>query len=331
LVFCKAEETEGINTVSSAGTDTQHTAPASQAVCGDCGAPLSGPFCSQCGERAIDRHSLTLSHFLKNNLLHELSHVDGKIFRTFRYLVFRPGFLSAEYFAGRRRRYVNPVRLLLTCLLVLALLSRTGSMTMSLGKLKLNLLPPGPPSADTIDETIAKLDVFGILNRLMEKESRSKDLKTPAAVEKFNHELKTYTTALSFCNVLLLSVFLAILYRRRRSLYVEHLVFSLHLASFVLLFSILPTPLFLVLVWLLKGSALKTAAGILAFLLMSVEMIYLYKALLRFYRPEIATSIRGWTRTAWMTRLAVMTMFVANSVFITLTYGAGAAIALWRL
>jgi hypothetical protein len=257
--------------------------------------------------------------------------VDGKIFRTFRYLVFRPGFLSVEYFAGRRRRYINPVRLLLTCLLVLAMLARTGSMTMSLGKLRLNLLPPRPPSADTIDETIAKLDVFGVLNSLLEKESRSKDLKSAAVVEKFNHELKTYTTALSFCNVLLLSGFLAILYRRRRPLYVEHLVFSLHLASFVLLFSILPTPLFLILVWLLKGSAIKIAAGILAFLLLLVEMIYLYKAILRFYRPEIAASIRGWTRTAWMTRLAVMAIFLANSVFITMTYEVGAAIALWRL
>jgi hypothetical protein len=313
------------------GTDTQHGAPAAQTVCADCGAPRYGPFCSQCGEHALDRHSLTLSHFLKHNVLHELSHVDGKIFRTFRYLVFRPGFLSAEYFAGRRRRYINPVRLLLTCLLVLALLGRTGSMTMSLGKLKLNLLPPGPPSAGTIDETIAKLDVFGILTSLMEKESRSKDLKTPAAVEKFNHELKTYATALSFCNVLLLSGLLAIVYRKRRSLYVEHLVFSLHLASFVLLFSILPTPLFWTLVVLIKGSALKIAAGILAFLLLSVEVIYLYKALLRFYRPEIGASIRGWNRTAWMTRLAVIAIFFANSVFITLTYGAGAAIALWRL
>jgi hypothetical protein len=314
--------------VSSLDTDTQHDA---QTVCADCGAPRYGPFCSQCGEHALDRHSLTLSHFLKHNVLHELSHVDGKIFRTFRYLVFRPGFLSVEYFAGRRRRYINPVRLLLTCLLVLALLGRTGSMTMSLGKLRLNLLPPGPPSAGTIDETVSKLDVFGILNHLMEKESRSKDLKSAAAVEKFNHELKTYATALSFCNVLLLSVFLAIVYRRRRSLYVEHLVFSLHLASFVLLFSILPTALFWILVLLLKGSALKIAGGILAFLLLSVEMIYLYKALLRFYRPEIAQSIRGWTMAAWATRLGVMAIFIANSVFITLTYGAGAAIALWRL
>lgn len=317
--------------MSSAGTDTGHTAPASQAVCGDCGAPLYGPFCSQCGERTIDRHSLTLSHFLKHNVLHELSHVDGKIFRTFRYLIFRPGFLSAEYFAGRRRRYVNPVRLLLTCLLVLALLPRTGSMTMTVRKLRLNLLPPGPPAADTIGETIAKLDVFGILNSLMEKESRSKDIKTPAAVEKFNHELKTYATALSFCNVLLLSGFLAIIYRRRRSLYVEHLVFSLHLASFVLLFSILPTPLFRILVALFKGSSLETAAGILAFLLLSVEMIYLYKALLRFYRPEFAQTTRWWAMPAWAARLAVVAIFLANSVFITLTYGAGAAIALWRL
>ncbi|HVG91697.1 MAG TPA: DUF3667 domain-containing protein [Alphaproteobacteria bacterium] len=317
--------------MSSAGTDAGHTAPGAQAVCGDCGAPLDGPYCSRCGEQAIDRHSLTLSHFLKHNVLHELSHVDGKIFRTFRYLIFRPGFLSAEYFAGRRRRYVNPVRLLLTCLLVLALVGRTGSMTMSLGKLKLNLLPPGPPSAETIDETIAKLDVFGILKSLVEKKSRSKDLKSAAAVEKFNHELKTYATALSFCNVLLLSAFLAIVYRRRRSLYVEHLVFSLHLASFVLLFSILPTPLFWILVLLLKGSALKTAAAILAFLLLSVEMIYLYKALLRFYRPEIAQIIRGWTMAAWAARLGVMAIFIANSVVITLTYGAGAAIALWRI
>ena len=315
--------------MSSVGTEAQHAEV--QTVCADCGAPRYGPFCSQCGERALDRHSLTLSHFLKHNVLHELSHVDGKIFRTFRYLVFRPGFLSVEYFAGRRRRYINPVRLLLTCLLILALLGRTGSMTMSLGKLRLNLLPPGPPSANTISETISKLDVFGILNLLMEKESRSKDLKSAAAVEKFNHELKTYTTALSFSNVLLLSAFLAIVYRRRRSLYVEHLVFSLHLASFVLLFSILPTPLFWILVLLLKGSALKTAAGILAFLLLSVEMIYLYKALLRFYRPDIAHTIRGWTMAAWAARLGVMAIFVANSVFITLTYGAGAAIALWRL
>src|SRR5215471_18832564 len=117
---------------SSQADPTPHSSPA---VCAECGAPLKGRFCSQCGEETIDRHSLTLRHFLCHHVLHELSHVDGKIFLTFRYLFFRPGFLSAEYFAGRRSRYVNPVRLLLTGILILALLPQAGYMSMSLGKL----------------------------------------------------------------------------------------------------------------------------------------------------------------------------------------------------
>jgi hypothetical protein len=306
-------------------------------VCADCGAALSGPFCSQCGERTIDRHSLTLWHFLKHNLLHELSHMDGKIFRTFRYLILRPGFLSAEYFAGRRRKYINPVRLLLTCLLV-ALLAHTGAMTMGLGKLRLNLLPPGPPSAGSIEKTIGSLDVLGVLTGFMEKEARTKDLKSAASVEKFNHEFKAYGTALSFCNVILLSMFLAVLYHRRRALFVEHLVFSLHLASFVLLFSILPGPVFDALVWLGKElpfapelRVLQVAAVITGFSLLGIEMGYLYKALLCFYTPDVNDKVRWSSAPAWITRLAVIAIFFANSIFITLTYAAGAAIALWRV
>jgi hypothetical protein len=311
-----------------------HTHPP---ACADCGAPLSGPFCSQCGEHAIDRHSLTLWHFLKHNLLHELSHVDGKVFRTFRYLLFRPGFLSAEYFAGHRRKYINPVRLLLTCV-VLAVLAHPGIMSMTVRKVRLNLLPPGPPLTSTIEETIGRLDVFGLLTGFMEKEGRTKDLKSEASVEKFNHELKTYGTALSFCNVILLSVFLVVLYHRRRTLFVEHLVFSLHLASFVLLFSIVPGPLFTAVVWLGKKSSLtpemlvlQVATVITAFSLLGIEMGYLYKALLRFYRPDVSDTLRWWSAPAWITRLAVIAIFLANSVFITLTYAAGAAIALSRV
>jgi hypothetical protein len=310
-----------------------HSEPEARSVpaaCADCGAPLSGPFCSQCGEHVIDRHSLTLWHFLNHNLLHELSHVDGKIFQTFRYLIFRPGFLSVEYFAGHRRRYLNPVRLLLTSLVILALVPDPGTMTMAIGKLRLSLLPPVPPSSATIEETINKVDVFGILASFMQKEGRHKDLKAEASVEKFNHELKTYGTALSFSNVVLLAALLALLYHRRRSLFVEHMVFSLHLASFVILFSLVPGPVFITLLKLTHGHALQVSAGITAFSLVSVEMIYLFKALLRFYYPE-AGKMRWRTAPAWITLLTVAVIFLANSAFITFTYVAGAAIALWRV
>ncbi|HEY2389689.1 MAG TPA: DUF3667 domain-containing protein [Candidatus Angelobacter sp.] len=313
-------------------TETAHPHPP---ACADCGAPLYGPFCSRCGEHVIDRHSLTLWHFLKHNLLHELSHVDGKIFRTFHYLLFRPGFLTAEYFVGRQQRYINPVRLLLTCLVILALLPDTGVMQMTISpgrfSLRLNLLPPGPPVSGKIDETIRKLDVFGIVNKMMEKKAQQRNLEAEASVEKFNHELKTYATALSFSNVILLALFLALFYHKRRPLFVEHLVFSLHLASFVVLFSAVPGPLFAALVRLAHGSAVNIIGGVLAFTLISAQVIYLYKAMLRFYWPEAKAQTHWWSRAAWTARLAVFAIFFANSIFITLIYAAGAAIALWRV
>jgi hypothetical protein len=313
---------------SSTGKQDAHPYPP---ACADCHAPLSGAFCSQCGEQTIDRHSLTLWHFLNRNLLHELSHVDGKIFRTFRYLLFRPGFLSAEYFAGRRRRYINPVRLLLTCLLILALLPSPGNMIMSIGKVRLNLLPPGPPSADNIKDTIDKLDMFGILGRLMAREAQHKDLQAKSSVEKFNHELKTYVTALSFSIVVLMAIFLALLYHRSRPLFVEHLVFSLHLASFVVLFSSVPGPLFSGLVKLSHGRALNAIGGALAFTLIATQVIYLYRAMLSFYWTTPKAKAHWWSLPRWTTSLSVLAIFIANSGFITITYATGAAIALWRV
>src|SRR6266704_2868075 len=169
-----------------------------QVSCASCSAPLTGPFCAQCGEQVIDRHSLTLWHFLSHGVLHEFTHVDGKIFRTLRFLVFRPGFLAEEYFAGRRRAYVNPVLLLLTMVVVFALLGQSSNMTMNIGKIvQLNLLPPGTPAGETVADTVKKLDIFGLLSHQVEQAGKNKDVQSKSAEEKFHHELKTFGTALS--------------------------------------------------------------------------------------------------------------------------------------
>jgi hypothetical protein len=41
----------------------------------------------------------------------DITHFDSKIFTTLKDLVFRPGFLTREYVAGRRMRYLNPIRM----------------------------------------------------------------------------------------------------------------------------------------------------------------------------------------------------------------------------
>lgn len=44
---------------------------------------------------------------------------DGRMWRTLAALLFRPGFLTREYLAGRRKRYVRPARLVLVLAIVL--------------------------------------------------------------------------------------------------------------------------------------------------------------------------------------------------------------------
>jgi hypothetical protein len=45
--------------------------------------------------------------------------LDGRLWRTLFALIARPGFLTLEYFAGRRRRYIRPARLFLVLYLLL--------------------------------------------------------------------------------------------------------------------------------------------------------------------------------------------------------------------
>ncbi len=79
--------------------------------CLNCGAVLAGDYCSQCGQR--DTGGELRFSDLVSDLVEEFFTWDSRIWRTLIPLLFRPGFLTAEYMAGRRARYVPPLRLYL--------------------------------------------------------------------------------------------------------------------------------------------------------------------------------------------------------------------------
>ena len=79
--------------------------------CRNCNAWLWGDYCGRCGQKVAALNP-TLGD-LVHDLIHELLHVDGRIFRSVRLLLTRPGFLTREYFQGRRAAYVSPIRLYL--------------------------------------------------------------------------------------------------------------------------------------------------------------------------------------------------------------------------
>ena len=82
-------------------------------ACTNCGNALVEIYCAHCGEKQPSHHDRTVGHFA-HEAVHELIHLDGKLFRTLKELMLMPGQLTAEYFAGRKKRYIAPIRLFLT-------------------------------------------------------------------------------------------------------------------------------------------------------------------------------------------------------------------------
>jgi hypothetical protein len=77
--------------------------------CLNCDHPLTGRYCSACGQKH-DPHAQTVGHFLAETF-ETLTHADSRLWLTLRVLLTRPGNLTADFFAGRRNRYMPAIRL----------------------------------------------------------------------------------------------------------------------------------------------------------------------------------------------------------------------------
>ena len=79
--------------------------------CENCGAQLQGHWCAQCGQAAID-YRRSFRHVIVD-VLDSFLNWDSKFFATVLWLILRPWHLTNEFRAGRRVRYVHPLRLYL--------------------------------------------------------------------------------------------------------------------------------------------------------------------------------------------------------------------------
>ncbi|WP_444914884.1 DUF3667 domain-containing protein [Microbulbifer sp. TRSA007] len=98
--------------------------------CANCCTQLLGPHCYACGQpvKGMVRHfSSVIGDFLDTLLA-----FDSRTWKTIPALFFRPGFLTTEYFSGRRVRYVSPVRLFIfLCITSLFVTRLSGDWTIN--------------------------------------------------------------------------------------------------------------------------------------------------------------------------------------------------------
>jgi hypothetical protein len=89
---------------SAAPTPVEPTLP-----CPNCGAPLQGDYCHSCGQPK--KGMIRPLSGIMADVVDSVLNIDSRILRTVGPLLFRPGRLTNDYFAGRRTRYVTPFRL----------------------------------------------------------------------------------------------------------------------------------------------------------------------------------------------------------------------------
>jgi len=86
-----------------------HLKERKEKICLNCKADLYGRFCHVCGQQNLEPKE-TVWHLVQH-FFNDITHFDGKFFATVKFLLRKPGFLSAEYVAGRRASYLNPIRM----------------------------------------------------------------------------------------------------------------------------------------------------------------------------------------------------------------------------
>jgi len=77
--------------------------------CLNCGTDVPGRYCTNCGQENVAPHE-NFGHLVKE-FAADLVHYDSKTLLTFKYLFTKPGFITKEYIAGKRVKFVNPIRL----------------------------------------------------------------------------------------------------------------------------------------------------------------------------------------------------------------------------
>lgn len=232
-----------------------HPAPAH---CLNCGTAIDGNYCAHCGQETV-LHRPSAREFLHEFIGHHVA-LEGKLLGTLGRLLFRPGALTAEYLAGRRVRFVQPLRLYLTLsVLFFALMKFTGaglpSGDLAAQPKQMAAQPapqasrPGVPVApttpqlpkaaegDDADEHVHfGMDKMEWLHRIWPAAAAALDRfdnlpakqQTRVLTDGFYH----WAPTAMFCLMPIFALYLKLLYLGKGHRYGEHLLFALHTNAF---------------------------------------------------------------------------------------------------
>ena len=285
----------------------EQTAPETRQTrtCRNCGHDAIEKFCARCGQENT-HHVLPLGDVLRD-LLDEFAKFDSRLLVTLKPLLTRPGFLTNEFLAGRRAGYIAPLRLyfMISTVYFLAFSYRAaGQIQHAFENPKpISLSAPATlPFASPVRPTPKPAASPAAVDPSAQEKARAKRERRERLTKKLTTGSaeggKWFVEHMTTLTIFLIPVYallLRILYARSRRLYMEHLVFMLHLQAFSFLVSL---PILLLTNDFMSWSMLLNV---------TVDAVYMFFALRRVYR-------QGPWKTIVKVALLLMGEFLAAAI-----------------
>lgn len=203
--------------------------------CRNCATPLSGEFCSQCGQSSADL-DLSIGEFFKEIAGETLS-LDSRLRLTLKPLFTQPGAVARDYVGGQRARFVPPIRLyILASFLMFLVMAMGPGLAVSNVTIDGEQVSPIDSLVTTLDRQPESADGSAngltIGERLRGRLARGL-LQTQENTRSFSRDFLGRFGQAMFLLLPAFAGLLKVVHRRR--LYIHHLVFAVYLHSFVFL------------------------------------------------------------------------------------------------
>jgi hypothetical protein len=295
--------------------------------CLDCGAAVTNSYCSVCGQET-KLHVASAREFIHEFVTHYVA-IEGKLWKTLRHLILRPGQLTRDYIDGKRQRYVNPLRLFLTfSIIFFAAMKLTGADIIQLDEqvsarqvvTSVDRIPGAV--GDDVRRDITRDFAKGMAaaqdknkeeNELFEVQLRKKYPALAAKYDKFKkldrqgkqaaigQAFYRYAPYAIFLLMPVFAMYLKLLYLGTGRRYGEHLLFALHSNAFA---------------YFQLTMAMLVGEGFIRFLLMTWMAIYLPMAMQRVYGGNVV--ING---VRWLVLVALHILSIAIATGIAVALG----------
>jgi small-conductance mechanosensitive channel len=196
-------------------------------VCLNCGRPLPGPYRPSCGQRRRDTDP-TLREFLHESTT-ELTQWDGRIPSTLRALFLRPGILTQDFLAGRRARWLQPLRLCLICSLAFFLSKPVGeTISRRSGRQIATITITNPDGSRTLTPEVLEDIKAGWPARVF---GRDRLVRAALDNEHLNREVDAVLPKALFILLPIFAVLTMLAWLRRLPRYPAHLYMALQMHS----------------------------------------------------------------------------------------------------